>query len=224
MARFDRLDVYKTILSDGMIPLFYNKNKEVAKNITEALYKGGSHIIEFTNRGEGALDVFSYLINTAPEYFPEMIIGVGTIIDAPTAALFIAYGADFVVGPSFDEEVARLCNKKRIPYIPGVASVNEIIRAEEFGVEIVKVFPGSTIGGPKFVEAVLGPCVKTKIMPTGGVSVDEENIKAWFKSGVSCIGMGSHLVSKKLVEEKDYNSITDLTAKALDIIKKARIK
>ena len=138
-----------------------------------------------------------------------MIIGVGTITDASTAALFIAYGADFIVSPSFDEEIARLCNKKRIPYIPGAASVNEIIRAEEFGVEIIKVFPGSTIGGTKFVGAVLGPCAKTKIMPTGEVSVDEENIKAWFKSGVCCIGMGSQLVSKKLVEEKDYNSISE---------------
>ena len=224
MARFDRLEVYNTILSDGMIPLFYNKDKEVAKNITDALYNGGSHILEFTNRGEGALDVFSYLINIAPQEFPKMVIGAGTIIDAPTAALFIAYGANFIVGPNFDEEIARLCNKKRIPYIPGAASVNEIIKAEEFGAEIIKVFPGSTIGGPKFVEAVLGPCPKSKIMPTGGVSVDEENIKAWFKSGVSCIGMGSQLVSKKLVQEKDYESITQLTTKALEIIKNVREK
>lgn len=222
MARFDRLETYKTMLSDGMIPLFYNKDKEVAKNIAEALYRGGSHILEFTNRGEGALEVFSYLVNIAPKVFPRMIIGAGTIIDAPTAALFMAYGADFIVGPSFDEEVARLCNKKRIPYIPGAASVNEIIRAEEFGIEIIKVFPGSTLGGPKFIEAVLGPCPKTKMMPTGGVSVDEENIKAWFKSGVSCIGMGSQLISKKLVEEKNYDSIADLTCKALEIIKNVR--
>lgn len=222
MARFDRLEVYKTMLSDGMIPLFYNKDKEVAKNIAEALYRGGSHVLEFTNRGEGALEVFSHLVNIAPKVFPRMIIGAGTIIDAPTAALFMAYGADFIVGPSFDEEVARLCNKKRIPYIPGAASVNEIIRAEEFGIEIIKVFPGSTLGGPKFIEAVLGPCPKTKIMPTGGVSVDEENIKAWFKSGVSCIGMGSQLISKELVEEKNYDSIAGLTYKALEIIKNVR--
>lgn len=222
MARFDRLDVYKTVLADGMIPLFYNKDKEVAKNVAEALYKGGSHILEFTNRGEGALEVFSYLIDIAPEFFPEMIIGAGTIIDVSTAALFIAYGADFIVGPSFDEEIARLCNKKRIPYIPGAASVNEIIRAEEFGAEIIKAFPGSTLGGPDFIKAVLGPCSKTKIMPTGGVSVDEENIKGWFQAGVSCIGMGSQLVSKKFVQERDYKSIAELTAKALEIIREAK--
>ena len=222
MARFERFEVYKIIFSDGMIPLFYNKDKEVAREITEALYKGGSHVLEFTNRGEGALEVFSYLVSVAPKAFPDMVLGIGTITDAPTAALFIAYGADFIVGPSFDEETARLCNKKRIPYIPGAATISEIIKAEEYGAELIKIFPGSTIGGPKFVEALMGPMPKTKVMPTGGVSVNEDNIKAWFESGVACIGMGSQLVSKKLVQEKDYKTITELTLKALDIIKKIK--
>jgi len=142
MARFERLEVYKIIFSDGMIPLFYNKDKEVARAVTEALYKGGSRIVEFTNRGEGALEVFSFLINIAPKIFPKMIIGAGTITDAPTAALFIANGADFIVGPNFDEEIAKLCNKKRIPYIPGAATISEIIKAEEFGAELIKIFPG----------------------------------------------------------------------------------
>lgn len=222
MARFERLEVYKIIFSDGMIPLFYNKDKEVAREITEALYKGGSHVLEFTNRGEGALEVFSYLASVVPKAFPDMVLGAGTITDAPTAALFIAYGADFIVGPNFDEETARLCNKKRIPYIPGAATISEIIKAEEYGAELIKIFPGSTIGGPKFVEALLGPCPKTKVMPTGGVSVDEDNIKAWFKSGVACIGMGSQLVSKKAIADKNYSLITELTVKALSIIKSVR--
>jgi 2-dehydro-3-deoxyphosphogluconate aldolase/(4S)-4-hydroxy-2-oxoglutarate aldolase len=222
MARFERLEVYKTIFSYGMIPLFYNKDKEEARAVTEALYKGGSHIVEFTNRGEGALEVFSFLINIAPKIFPKMIIGAGTITDAPTAALFIANGADFIVGPNFDEDIAKLCNKKRIPYIPGAATISEIIKAEEFGAELIKIFPGSTVGGPKFVEALLGPCPKTKVMPTGGVSVDEDNIKAWFKSGVACIGMGSQLVSKKAIADKNYSLITELTVKALSIIKSVR--
>jgi 2-dehydro-3-deoxyphosphogluconate aldolase / (4S)-4-hydroxy-2-oxoglutarate aldolase len=222
MARFERIEVYKIIFSDGMIPLFYNKDKEVARAITEALYKGGSHVLEFTNRGEGALEVFSYLASVAPKAFPDMVLGVGTITDAPTAALFIAYGADFIVGPNFDEETARLCNKKRIPYIPGAATISEIIKAEEYGAELIKIFPGSTIGGPKFVEALMGPMPKTKVMPTGGVSVNEDNIKAWFEAGVACIGMGSQLVSKKLVQEKDYKTITELTLKALGIIKKIK--
>ena len=222
MARFDRLTVYNTIFKDGMMPLFFNKDKEEAKKITEALVKGGCHVLEFTNRGEGALEVFSYLIKIAPEFFPELIIGIGTIIDASTAALYISYGANFIVGPSFNEEIARLCNLRRIPYIPGAATVNEILKAEEFGAELIKIFPGSTIGGPKFVEALLGPCPKTKVMPTGGVSVDEENIKAWFKAGVACIGMGSQLVSKKAMADKDYKSIKENAAKALEIIKKVR--
>lgn len=222
MSRFERLDVYKTIYSDGMIPLFYNKDKQEAKAIAEALYKGGSHILEFTNRGEGALEVFSFLINTAPQFFPDMVIGAGTITDAPTAALFIAFGADFIVGPNFDEETARLCNKKRIPYIPGAATINEIIKAEEFGAEIIKVFPGSTVGGPKFIEAIKGPLLKTKVMPTGGVSVDEANLREWFKAGVSCVGMGSQLISKKFIQERDYKTITELTKKALEIIKTVR--
>ena len=146
MARFERLKVYNTIFEDGMIPLFFNKDKKEAKEITEELVKGGSRLLEFTNRGEGALDVFSYLTNIAPEFFPSLIIGAGTIIDAPTAALFIANGADFIVGHSFDEEIARLCNKRRIPYIPGAATINEIIRAEEFGMELIKIFPGETVG------------------------------------------------------------------------------
>jgi 2-dehydro-3-deoxyphosphogluconate aldolase / (4S)-4-hydroxy-2-oxoglutarate aldolase len=219
MSRFERLDIYSRIFSEAMIPLFYHADKETAKNIAKALYNGGSHILEFTNRGEKALEVFSSLVNEAPELFPDMILGVGTITDAPTAALFIANGADFIVGPNFDEQTARLCNKKRIPYIPGAATLNEIMTAEEFGSELIKIFPGSTVGGPKFIEAVLGPLPKSKLMPTGGVSVDEENIKAWFDSGVKCIGMGSQLVSKKLVAQKDYDSITRLTSEALKIIK-----
>ena len=222
MSRFERLNVYKTIYSDGMIPLFYNKNKQEAKAIAEALYQGGSRILEFTNRGEGALEVFSFLVNTAPQSFPEMVIGAGTITDAPAAALFIAYGADFIVGPNFDEEIAKLCNKKRIPYIPGAATINEIIRAEEFGAELIKVFPGSTIGGPKFIDAIKGPLPKTKVMPTGGVSVDEANLREWFKTGVPCVGMGSQLISKKFMEEKDYKTITELTEKVLRIIKTIR--
>jgi 2-dehydro-3-deoxyphosphogluconate aldolase/(4S)-4-hydroxy-2-oxoglutarate aldolase len=224
MARFERLQVYSTIFEDKMIPLFFNRDKEEAKYIAEALVKGGSRLLEFTNRGEEALDVFTYLIKIAPESFPQLIIGAGTIIDAPTAALFIAKGANFIVGPSFDEDTARLCNKRRIPYIPGAATVTEIIKAEEFGVELIKIFPGSTLGGPKFIEALKGPCPKTKVMPTGGVSVDEENIRSWFKSGVSCIGMGSQLVSKKAIQDKDYNTITEMTSKTLSIIKSLNMK
>lgn len=224
MSRFERLQVYQTIIEDGMIPLFFSGDKEKASATALAVYSGGSRLLEFTNRGDKALEVFDYLINCSIKDFPSFAIGAGTITDAYTAALFIEHGADFIVGPNFDEATARLCNRKRIPYIPGAATVNEIIRAEEFGAEIIKIFPGSTLGGPKFVEAVLGPCSKTKIMPTGGVSVDEENIKAWFRAGVCCIGMGSQLISKKDIEEGAYDTITEKTKKVLELIKSLRAK
>lgn len=222
LARFERLRVYNTIFEDGMIPLFFNKDREEAKCIAEALVKGGSRLLEFTNRGEEVFDVFTHLVRTASRDFPELIIGVGTIIDAPTAALFIANGANFIVSPSFNEKIARLCNLRRVPYIPGAATINEILKAEESGVELVKIFPGSTVGGAKFVEALMGPCPRTKIMPTGGVSLDKENIKAWFKAGVVCIGIGSKLISKKVMIEKDYKVITENTARVLSIIKEIK--
>jgi 2-dehydro-3-deoxyphosphogluconate aldolase/(4S)-4-hydroxy-2-oxoglutarate aldolase len=218
MSRFERLDIYKIIYSEGMIPLFYSEDKDEALKIAKALYEGGSHILEFTNRGEAALIVFSHLINSASKTLKNMAIGAGTITDAPTAAIFIALGADFIVGPNFDEATARLCNKKRIAYIPGAATANEIIKAEEFGAELIKVFPGTTVGGPKFIDAIKGPLPKTKLMPTGGVNIEEANLREWFKSGVSCVGMGSQLISKKLMLEKDYKTITELTKNALKII------
>lgn len=223
MARFERFEVYKIIYEDRLIPLFYSEDKMQAQEVARALAAGGSRMLEFTNRGHGALEVFSHLIRNAPEYFPGLIIGAGTITDAYTASIFIENGADFIVGPNFDEATARLCNRKRIPYIPGAASINEILQAEEFGAELIKIFPGNTVGGPKFVEALKGPCPKTKVMPTGGVSVDEESIRAWFEAGVSCVGLGSQLISKKVLRENNYEEITEQTKKALDIIKKINV-
>lgn len=222
MARFDRLNVYNSIIEDGLVPLFYNRDKEKAKLITKSLVEGGSRVLEFTNRGDFAIKVFPDLLEDSANLFPDLIIGVGSVIDAPTAALYIAYGANFIVGPSLNEEISRLCNRRKIAYIPGCGSVNEVSRAEELGAEIVKIFPGSTVGGPEFVKALLGPMPWTKIMPTGGVTLEESNISGWFKSGVVCIGMGSNLVSKELVESGDYDEITRRTKSILEIIKKVR--
>jgi len=222
MARFDRLNVYNSIIEDGLVPLFYNRDKEKAKLITKSLVEGGSRVLEFTNRGDFAIKVFPDLLEDSANLFPDLIIGVGSVIDAPTAALYIAYGANFIVGPSLNEEISRLCNRRKIAYIPGCGSVNEVSRAEELGAEIVKIFPGSTVGGPEFVKALLGPMPWTKVMPTGGVTLEESNISGWFKSGVVCIGMGSNLVSKELVESGDYDEITRRTKSILEIIKKVR--
>ncbi len=224
MAQFDRITVYNTMMEDGLIPLFYNKDIEKTKKVTEALAKGGSRILEFTNRGDLAAEVFSDLIKFSLKKYPDLIVGVGSVIDAPTAALYMGMGANFIVGPSFNKEIAMLCNRRKVAYIPGAATATEVSTAEEYGAEIVKIFPGSTVGGPAFVKNILGPMPWSKLMPTGGVTAEESNIKAWFEAGVVCIGMGSKLVSKNLVSEEKYDEIAGLTSEVLEIIKKVRKK
>lgn len=222
MAQFERLTVYNVILEDGLIPLFYNKDVEKTKKVTEALVKGGSRVLEFTNRGDLAVEVFSDLIKFCIKEYPDLIAGVGSVTDAPTATLYITNGANFIVGPSFNKEIALLCNKRKVAYIPGTGTATEISIAEEFGAEIVKIFPGSTVGGPNFIKNILGPMPWLKLMPTGGVTTEESNIKAWFDAGAACIGMGSKLVSSKLVSEGKYNEIASLTSEVLKIIKSVR--
>jgi 2-dehydro-3-deoxyphosphogluconate aldolase / (4S)-4-hydroxy-2-oxoglutarate aldolase len=222
MAQFDRITVYNVMIKDGLIPLFYSKGIEKTKKVAGALVKGGSRLLEFTNRGDFAADVFDELIKFSIKEYPELIIGAGSIMDAPTAVLYISLGANFIVGPSFDKETALLCNKRKVAYIPGTATATEIANAEQYGAEIVKIFPGSTIGGPAFVKNILGPMPWSKLMPTGGVTAEESNIKAWFDAGVVCIGMGSKLVSKNWVSEEKYDEIAALTEKVLKIIKNVR--
>jgi 2-dehydro-3-deoxyphosphogluconate aldolase/(4S)-4-hydroxy-2-oxoglutarate aldolase len=221
MARFDRLTVYNTMLADGLVPLFYHADIETARQVAAAIARGGGHILEFTNRGDFALGVFSQLILWAQEAHPGLIIGVGSVEDAPTAALYIAHGANFIVGPNFNPEVARLCNRRKIPYLPGCGTVTEIALAEEAGVEIVKAFPGNTLG-PEFVEAVRGPRPWTRILPTGGVSPDRDNLQAWFKAGAACVGMGSQLIRKDLLTRGAYDELAQLVQETLDRIKALR--
>jgi 2-dehydro-3-deoxyphosphogluconate aldolase/(4S)-4-hydroxy-2-oxoglutarate aldolase len=222
MARFSRLKVLNTILELGLVPVFYHEDVEVAQKVVAACAAGGARVVEFTNRGDFAFQVFG----KASQYFsqtdPEVILGVGSVIDAPTAAMYIAHGASFVVGPLLNPEVARLCNRRKIAYMPGCGSVTEISQAEELGVEIVKVFPGNSVGGPGFVKAVSGPCPWTCIMPTGGVDATEENIKGWFRAGAACVGMGSKLISKDLVAAGNWTEITARVRHVLAWIKEAR--
>ena len=215
MARFDRLTVYNTLINNGMVPLFYHADVEVAKQIVAALSKGGSRVLEFTNRGDFAIEVFSALIKHCAVHQPEMIIGVGSVEDAGTAALFAAHGAEFVVGPTFNADLARFCNRRKLAYIPGCGSLNEIATAEEWGAEIVKAFPGSAVGGPGFVQAVLAPRPWSKIMPTGGVTPEEENLKSWFNAGVACVGMGSQLIRSDWIKQGKFDEIEKLTRETL---------
>ena len=222
MARFKRLEVYNTILNSGLVPVFYNADMGVAKKVVEACSAGGAGVVEFTNRGDFAPEVFKELSQYFGKSSPEIILGVGSVIDEPTAALYIAYGANFVVGPLLNESIARLCNRRKVAYMPGCGSVSEISYAEELGVEIVKIFPGDSVGGPDFVKAVLGPCPWTRIMPTGGVDATEESIKAWFRAGVACVGIGSRLVRKDLVTAGNWAGITALVRQVLDWIKEVQ--
>jgi 2-dehydro-3-deoxyphosphogluconate aldolase/(4S)-4-hydroxy-2-oxoglutarate aldolase len=222
VARFDRLTVLNSIIDLGLVPVFYNGDVDVATKIVTACRAGGAKVVEFTNRGDFAPQVFVELARHFAVADPDLILGVGSVIDAPTAALYVAYGANFVVGPSLNPEVARLCNRRKIAYSPGCGSASEIARAEELGVEIVKVFPGSSVGGPGFVKSVLGPSPWTRIMPTGGVDATEESIKGWFEAGVSCVGMGSKLITKASVAAGDYESISRNVTRVLDWIRAAR--
>ncbi len=224
MARFDRLTVLNTMLNHGLVPVFYEGDFEVAKKIVEACYEGGARVLEFTNRGERALPVFAQLSELIAAQFPGLILGVGSIVDAPTAALFIVHGANFVVGPVLNLEVAKLCNRRKIAYSPGCGSVSEISEAEEWGVEIVKIFPGAQVGGPTFVKSVLGPMPWTRIMPTGGVEATKESVQAWIKAGAACLGMGSNLISKELVKAGDFAAMSANVHQILDWIAEARGK
>jgi len=208
----------------GLVPVFYNGDIDVVKNVVKACYEGGATVIEFTNRGDFAPEAFRQLSQFVSAEMPEVILGVGSVIDAPTAALYIAYGADFVVGPILNEQIARLCNRRKIAYSPGCATVSEISRAEELGVEIVKLFPGRSAGGPDFARSVLAPCPWTLLMPTGGVAATRESIEDWFRAGAACVGMGSGLIRKDLVAAGDWEGITSQVRQVLEWIEEARGK
>jgi len=222
MSRFNRLDVLNTIVETGLIPVFYHPDVEVAKKIAAACAAGGARVAEFTNRGDFAPQVFSELSQYLAKSGPKLVLGVGSVVDAPTAALYVASGASFVVGPNLNPQVAQLCNRRKIAYSPGCGSASEIAEAEELGVEIVKVFPGDSVGGPEFVRSILGPCPWTRIMPTGGVSDTQASIAAWFKAGVTAVGIGSNLIKKEWVAAGNYDAIAGRTAQILTWIREAR--
>jgi 2-dehydro-3-deoxyphosphogluconate aldolase/(4S)-4-hydroxy-2-oxoglutarate aldolase len=222
MARYKRLDVLNEIIRTGLIPVFYQPDFETAVNTIDALAAGGARLIEFTNRGDNAYRVFSDLALHYSKANADVILGVGSVLDPVTAALYIESGANFVVGPTLSDEVARTCNRRKIAYSPGCGSATEIMHAEELGVEIVKVFPGDAVGGPKFVKSILGPMPWTRIMPTGGVEATQASIVDWFKAGVAAVGIGSDLVRKEWVKNKDFQAISQKTEEVTAWIKQAR--
>jgi 2-dehydro-3-deoxyphosphogluconate aldolase/(4S)-4-hydroxy-2-oxoglutarate aldolase len=214
--------VLNAMMQQSIIPVFYDPDPDVCRSVIQACADGGAKCIEFTNRGDFAAHVFLGLARHFAATDPSVILGVGSIVDAPTAALYIASGTRFVVGPLLNAEVARLCNRRGIPYSPGCGSATEIGNAQELGCEIVKVFPGASVGGPDFVRSVMAPMPWTRIMPTGGVEPTEESLLKWFSAGIVACGIGSNLITRDLLRAKDYAGIERKVRDTIDLA--ARIK
>lgn len=221
MAQFTRIEVAETMKKTGLVPLFYNNDITISKEILKACYKGGARLLEFTARGDFAHEIFSDLVKYATKELPEMIIGVGSVTDAGAASLYMQLGANFIVTPVFREDIALACNRRKVLWSPGCGSLTEIARAEEMGCEIVKLFPGG-IYGPNFVKGIKGPQPWTSIMPTGGVSPTKESLSEWFNAGVTCVGMGSKLITKDIITLKNYKQLEINIKNVLNIIENIR--
>lgn len=205
----------------GMVPLFYHSDIEIAKKTLKACYDGGARLLEFTSRGDFAHNIFEELNQYALAELPEMIMGVGSVTDAAAASLYMQLGANFIVTPVLREDIAVVCNRRKVLWSAGCGSLTEIAKAEELGGEIIKLFPGSAYG-PGFVKAIKGPQPWTSIMPTGGVSTEEDNLRGWFGAGVTCVGMGSQLISKEILAQENYTGLKEKVAATLSLIKKIR--
>lgn len=205
------------MIETGMVPVFYHNDLETAKQVVKACYEGGVRVFEFTNRGDFAQDVFGELVKWSAKNCPDMILGIGSIVDAGTASLYLQLGANFVVGPLLNPDIFKVCNRRQVAYIPGCSTVSEVGYAQELGAEIVKVFPGDVVG-PDFVKGLKAPMPWSNIMVTGGVTTAEENLSKWFAAGVSCVGIGSNLFPKNVIADKDWGQITKLSEQVLSII------
>ncbi|WP_102407356.1 bifunctional 4-hydroxy-2-oxoglutarate aldolase/2-dehydro-3-deoxy-phosphogluconate aldolase [Parabacteroides bouchesdurhonensis] len=220
MARFNKQKVIYTMAATGMVPVFYNADADITLQVIKACYQGGARAFEFTNRGDFAHEVFGSVARRLKDECPDMILGAGSIVDPATAALYMQLGADFIVGPMFNPEIARVCNRRLMPYIPGCGSLTEISMAQEAGCDVCKIFPAGSVGGPSFVKNIKAPMPWTQIMATGAVEPTEENLSGWFKAGVTCVGMGSKLFPKEAIAQKKWNEISNLCSNALSIIQK----
>lgn len=221
MAKYDKIQVLTAIKETGIVPVFYNGNLEISKNVLKACYEGGIRAFEFANRGDFAQEVFGELVKFANAELPGMIVGIGSVVDPGTAAMYIQLGANFVVGPLFNPTIAPICNRRNIPYAPGCGSVSEVGAAQEAGCDLCKVFPGDVLG-PAFVKGLRAPMPWSKLMVTGGVKPTRENLEGWFKAGVYCVGMGSNLFPKDVIAAGEWSKISDLCRDALAIVKEVR--
>ena len=220
----DRITVLSAMMDQGAVPIFYHPEADVCQKVIQACANGGAKCIEFTNRGDFAAHVFLEVARHFAKADKSVIMGAGSVVDAPTAGIYIANGAKFVVGPLLNVDIAKVCNRRKIAYSPGCGSLSEIGMAEELGCEIVKIFPGNSVGGPDFVKSVLAPCPWTRIMPTGGVDCTEESLRQWFDAGVACVGIGAKLITKQLLETKDYAGIERRVRETIALIRRIRGK
>lgn len=222
MARFNIIQSITTMSNTGMVPVFYHSDVEVAKKVLKACYDGGVRAFEFTNRGDFAHEVFAQLVKYAALECPDMILGIGSIVDPATAALYLQLGANFVVGPCYNPEICRVCNRRLVPYIPGCGSVSEINAAQENGCVVCKVFPAGNVGGPSFVKNIKAPMPWSMLMVTGGVEPTSESLTAWIKAGVTCVGMGSKLFPKEVIAAAEWDKISNLCRECLETISQLR--
>ncbi|RUT72350.1 bifunctional 4-hydroxy-2-oxoglutarate aldolase/2-dehydro-3-deoxy-phosphogluconate aldolase [Flavobacterium cupreum] len=223
MAKYSRIEVASQMKENGMVPLFFHSDIEVSKKVLKACYDGGSRLMEFTSRGDFAFEVFGALNKYALAELPGMMLGVGSVTDAAAASLYMQLGANFIVTPVFREDIAIACNRRKVLWSPGCGTLTEIARAEELGCEIVKLFPGD-IYGPEFIKAVKGPCPWTSIMPTGGVLPTVESLTSWIGAGAFCVGLGSQLISKEILDTNDFDGLKMRVSQVLDIIKNIKNK
>jgi 2-dehydro-3-deoxyphosphogluconate aldolase/(4S)-4-hydroxy-2-oxoglutarate aldolase len=218
---YTRIYVASEMSRTGLVPLFYHNDLNVCIEVLKACYNGGARLLEFTHRGNFAHELFSELSKYCTTHLPGMILGVGSITDAAAASHYMMLGAGFVVTPVLREDIAVVCNRRKVLWSPGCGSLSEIAKAEELGAEIIKLFPGSQLG-PGFVKAIKGPCPWTSLMPTGGVTTSEDNLKSWFDAGVTCVGIGSELISKQVLESGDYTALEQKVRTTLNTIESIR--
>jgi 2-dehydro-3-deoxyphosphogluconate aldolase/(4S)-4-hydroxy-2-oxoglutarate aldolase len=222
MANHERIDVILKIRDTGLVPVFYHPDASLVKEVVRACYEGGVRVFEFTNRGDFAHEVFAEVSRYCRANLPDLALGTGSVPDAATAALFMQLGSNFIVSPLLDVATAKICNRRKVLWVPGCGTVSEIGQAEELGAEIVKIFPGTAVGGPGFVKSIRGPMPWTRLMPTGGVSPDKENLQAWFEAGVTAVGMGSRLFTAGIIKEKDFVLLEEKVKEILFTIKEVR--
>jgi 2-dehydro-3-deoxyphosphogluconate aldolase/(4S)-4-hydroxy-2-oxoglutarate aldolase len=222
MAKYSRSEVFTAMKATGVVPVFYHADVEVCKNVVKACYDGGIRVFEFVNRGDFAHEIFSELNKYTLKVLPGMILGVGSLVEPATTAIYIQAGANFIVSPLLNEEMAKVCNRRGVAWSPGCGTISEISKAQELGAEVVKLFPASEIGGPSFVKAVKGPMPWSNIMPTGGVDLSESNLKGWFDAGVVCVGMGSNLFPKAIMDAKNYGALASTVKELIATIQKVK--